>query len=310
MGDFTLESASIDVLGIGLCTVDLLFAVPHVPQFDHSMRASQFLRQGGGPAATALVTFARLAPGARGAFIGKVGDDEDGDFIRNGLEQQGIDIGHFAVARGAQSRVALVLVEESSGERGFVTRPESCGELAPSDLSKKIVSSARIVHLDDADATCMQAAIWAREAGRTVVFDGTWMHEDLEAFLPWVDVPIVSEPLVRRWLPELSPVDVVKKLSEHGAHLVVYTRGARGCVAHWDNETHFFPAFPTEVVDTTGAGDAFHEAVLYGLYRQWAPEQTIRFASATAALNCRALGGRTALLERAEVELFLSENEI
>ena len=123
-------------------------------------------------------------------------------------------------------------------------------------------------------------------------------------------MPVVSEPLVRRWMPELSPVDVVKKLSEHGAHLVVYTRGALGCVAHWDNETHFFPAFPTEVVDTTGAGDAFHGAVLYGLYRQWAPEQTIRFAAATAALNCRALGGRTALPERAEVELFLSENEI
>ena len=155
MGDFTLESASLDILGISLCIVNLLFAVTHVPQFYHSTRASQFLRQGGGPAATALVTFARLAPGARGAFIGKVGDDKDGDFIRNGLEQEGIDIGHFAVARGAQSRVALVLVEESSGERGFVTRPESCGDLVPSDLGKEIVSSARIVHLDAA-AVCRQ----------------------------------------------------------------------------------------------------------------------------------------------------------
>ena len=72
----------------------------------------------------------------------------------------------------------------------------------------------------------------------------------------------------------------------------------------------FFPALPVEVIDTTGAGDAFHGAILYGLYQQWAPEQTIRFASATAALNCRDLGGRTALPERAEVELFLSENEI
>ena len=200
MGDFTLESASIDILGIGLCTVDLLFAVPHVPQFDHSTRASQFLRQGGGPAATTLATFTRLAPWAWGAFIGKFGDDEDGDFIRCGLEQEGIDICNFAVARGA-------LVEESSVERGFVTRSESCSELAPSDICKEIVSSARIVHLDDADATCMQAATWAREAGRTVVFDRTWMHE-------------------------LSSIDVVKKPREHGAHLAVYTRGARDCVAH------------------------------------------------------------------------------
>lgn len=112
MGDFTLESASINIPGIGLCTVDQLFAVPHVPQFDHSTCASQFLRQSGRPVATALVPFARLVPGARGAFIGKVGDDEEGDFIRNGLEQEGIDIVYFAVRRGAQSRGALV--EESS----------------------------------------------------------------------------------------------------------------------------------------------------------------------------------------------------
>ena len=151
MGYFTLESASTDILSIGLCTVDLLFAVPNIPQFDHSTRASQFLRQGGGPAATALVTFARLAPGARGAFIGKVGDDENSDFIRNGLDQEEIDIVYFAVAKSAQSRVALVLMEESSGERGFVTRTESCGELAPSELRKETVSSAHIVHLDDAD---------------------------------------------------------------------------------------------------------------------------------------------------------------
>lgn len=299
-------SAAIDVLGLGLCTVDMLFTVPHPPQFDHSMRASQFLRQGGGPAATALVAFARLAPDARGAFIGKVGDDDDGDFIRAGLASEGVDTHHFAVVPGAQSRVALVLVEESSGERGFVTRPESCGELTPDELDRETITSARIVHLDDADPTCMQAARWAQEAGRTVVFDGTWLHEDLDAFLPLVDVPIVSEPLVRRWLPELKPEDVVHKLSDYGAALAVYTRGERGCIARWDGQTHTFPAFPVEVVDTTGAGDAFHGAFLYGLHRGWAPEHIVRFASAAAALNCRALGGRTALPKRSEVELLMA----
>ena len=115
--------------------------------------------------------------------------------------------------------------------------------------------------------------------------------------------------MVRRWLPELSPEDVINKLSEHGARLAVHTQGARGCVARWDNETHFSPALPVEVIDTTGAGDAFHEAALYRLYQQWAPGQIICFASATAALNCRALGGRTALPGRAEVEHLLAESK-
>lgn len=303
------DQHTIAVLGVGLCTVDMLFVVPDLPQFDRSMRAAQFLRQGGGPAATALVAFARLAPEAPCAFIGKVGDDEDGDFIRAGLQSEGVDTAHFAIAPGAHSRVALVLVEESSGERGFVTRPESCGELVPHELPHEVVSAAHVVHLDDADATCMQAARWAKEAGHTVVFDGTWLHEDLDTFLPLVDVSIVSEPLVRQWLPDLSPEQVVQKLADYGARIAVYTRGERGCVARWQDQTHSFPAFSVEVVDTTGAGDAFHGAFLYGLHKRWTPEKIIRFASATAALNCRALGGRTALPTRTEVEAFLQARE-
>ena len=227
MGNFTLESASIDVLGIGLCTVGLLFAVP---KFDHSTRASQFMRQGGGPAATALVTF---------ACSGK------------------------SPAESASSLPDRKAVANS-------LRATSAKKSSPPRVSSIWKT---------ADATYMQAAIWASEAGRIVVFDGTWMHEGLETFLPWIDVPVVSEPLMCRWLPELSPADVVKKLSEHSAHLSVYTRGARGCVTHWDNETHLFHTFPKELVDTTGAVDALHGAVPYGLYRQWASEQTIRFVS-------------------------------
>ncbi len=294
-----------DVLGIGLCTVDMLFCVPRRPDFDDSMRASHYLRQGGGPAATAMVALARL--GVNTAFIGKVGDDDDGDFIRAGLEAEGVDTSHFIVAPNAQSRVALVLVEEQSGERGFVTRPESCGELTPTDLQRDVVRAAQVVHLDDADATCMQAARWAKEAGRTVVFDGTWLHEDLGEFLPLVDVPIVSEPLVRRWLPDLSAEQVVEKLASYGATIAVYTLGERGCIARWQGQTQRFPAFAVDVVDTTGAGDAFHGAFIYGLVQAWPPERIISFAAATAALNCRALGGRTALPSLAEVKTFLAE---
>jgi sulfofructose kinase len=300
------KTAGFQVLGIGLCTVDMLFSVPRRPDFDASMRASQYLRQGGGPAATAMVALARL--GASTAFIGKVGDDDDGHFIRAELAREGVDSSHFIVAPGAQSRVALVLVEESSGERGFVTRPESCGELTPADLDREVVRAAQIVHLDDADATCMQAARWAKEAGHKVVFDGTWLHDDLDTFLPFVDVAIVSEPLVRRWLPDLPPEQVVEKLATYGIATAVYTRGAEGCVAHWRGQTHHFPAFAVDVVDTTGAGDAFHGAFIFGLLQAWPVERIIRFASATAALNCRALGGRTALPTRLEIEAFLAEH--
>ena len=68
------------VVGIGMSTVDYLFIVPDLPAFGKSVRATEYLRQPGGPVSTALVTLARL--GISTSFVGKVGDDLDGQFIK------------------------------------------------------------------------------------------------------------------------------------------------------------------------------------------------------------------------------------
>ena len=126
---------TIDAIGLGLCTVDMLFVVDRQPSFDTTMRASQYLRQGGGPVPTSLVALARL--GASTSYVGKVGDDPDGDFIRAELEKEGVDTSSFVVVPGALTRVALVLVEEATGERGFTTRPETCADLHPAEFDRE-----------------------------------------------------------------------------------------------------------------------------------------------------------------------------
>jgi len=68
------------------------------------------------------------------------------------------------------------------------------------------------------------------------------------------------------------------------------------------------PAFPVDAVDTTGCGDVFHGGYLYGLLQAWPLPQTVRFASACAALKTRALGGRTAIPTLSEIEDFLQEH--
>ena len=166
--------------------------------------------------------------------------------------------------------------------------------------------NARILHLDDADPACMQAARWAREAGNTVVYDGTWLHEDLNEFLPLVDMPIVSEPMVRRWMPDATPQQVVDRLHGYGAKIAVYTLGERGTIVRWREGTFTYPAFPVEAVDTTGAGDAFHGAFIYGLLQHWPVSDIIRYASAAAALNCRQLGGRSGLPNLSATEDFIA----
>jgi sulfofructose kinase len=77
--------------------------------------------------------------------------------------------------------------------------------------------------------------------------------------------------------------------------LVVATLGAGGALAGCDDQLTFAPAFPVPVVDTTSAGDVFHAGVIHGILHHWPLADTLRFASAAAALTCTAVGGRAAL---------------
>jgi sulfofructose kinase len=296
-------TGAVDVAGIGLITTDYLYRVPQLPAFGRSLRASGYVRACGGPAATAMACLARLGVSTR--FIGKTGTDHEGDFVAAELARLGVDTSRLRRGTG-RSRVATVLVNEESGERGFVSWPESFPPLLARDLATEDIAGARIVLLDDADDTGVEAARRAHEAGAIVVFDGTWQSERLAEFLPLVDHAIVSEFFARRWMPDADDETILHRLTDLGARTAVLTLGERGCVARFDGRHLDCPAVDVAVVDTTGAGDAFHGGYIDALLRHQDLPERLRFAAATAALNCRALGGQQSLPTRDEVDTLLS----
>ena len=295
-----------DVIGIGTCTADMLFIVPQPPTYGRSWRASQYLRQAGGPVSTALVTLARLGVSTR--YVGRAGDDPEGVFIREEFQKEGVDVSRFMLEPNVFSRAVLVLVDQTTGERCFTSRRETNTPLAVSDLDRQEIESTKVLHLDDADEASVQAAKWAKAAGVTVVLDGTHYKEELtESLLPWVDIPIVSKTFAQEWMPDAPPEAVVRQLYEFDPRIAAVTLGERGCVAQWEGDPLTFPAFPVDVVDTTGAGDAFHGGFIYGVLQDWDAVEIIRFASAVASLNCRQLGGRSGLPTVKEVHQFLEQ---
>ena len=103
-----------------------------------------------------------------------------------------------------------------------------------------------------------------------------------------------------------TTVDFVRLAAACGYPVFTVTLGERGSLTWAGGELLTLPAYRVPVVDTTGAGDVFHGAYLYGLLREWALQRVVRFASACAALKCRQLGGRQGIPSVAEVEEFLS----
>ena len=292
-----------DIVGIGVCTVDHLMSVPHMPGNNVNMRASTYLRQPGGLASCALVAAARL--GAKTKIISRIGDDEDGKYIRRDLESEGVDTSQLLARQGSASHVSLVLVNELTGERSIITRPPTGEPVNAKEIKREDITAAKVLFIDSVTDLTMQAARWAKEAGMRVVLDPAVPYAVMKDILPYVDVPIVPQQWAKAWMPDQPSAAVAEALFRAGASIAVVTLGECGSVLCWQGGIAHIPAFAVEVVDTTGAGDAYHGAFMAALLEDWQAPRMARFAAAVGSLNCRAMGGRQALPTRPEVDDFL-----
>jgi sulfofructose kinase len=300
-----ISDTSPDIIGIGICTVDHLLSVSQMPKYGLSIKASQYLQQSGGLVASALVAATRL--GTTTKIIARIGDDDEGQYIQQDLDREGVDASKLLVEANTHTHISMILVDDNTGERSFISRWATGSTITLNEISREEITSAKILFVDDVTETTLQAAQWAREAGVTVVIDPSCPFDIVKDLLPWVDVPIVPESFATQWMPNDPAETVVKALYDLGARIAIVTLGERGCVVCSADGVQAYPTIPVDVVDTTGAGDAFHGAFMYALLQDWDVPRMTRFAVAVGAMNCRFLGGRTGLPTRQDVDDFLDE---
>jgi sulfofructose kinase len=295
------------VVCIGIATLDAIAVVDRLPERGERHEAVEARLAGGGVAATAAVALARL--GVDVAFIGRVGDDAAGGFVRDALVADGVEVSGLRVVPG-RTPVSLVLVEAGSGERTLV--PDVRG-LPPLELDDRDVERARYaawVHVDQTGHPAIARLAAAGVAAR-VSLDGGNSVRRLD--LAGVDLYAPTEAALLARHPGILENALEAALAE-GPSLVVATRGAAGSVAGWRRDdgaivTHAEPAVAgVDIVSTLGAGDAFHGALLAALVRGDDVPQALRWANAAGALACRALDGRTALPTTDELTAFLGQS--
>jgi sulfofructose kinase len=185
-----MPAMGLDVVGLGLACVDDLLLLSNVPRAEERASVLRREMQGGGMAATAVVAVARL--GGTAGFVGRVGDDQSGAFILQDFRRYGVDVSRVVVEPGATSHVTVVLVDARDGARSFLGQRGTVRPLQPEDVRQDYVTSGRLLHLSDADPAALQAARWARAAGREVCFDGTHFYPSVLELLPLLDYAIVS----------------------------------------------------------------------------------------------------------------------
>ena len=283
----------------------------------------------GGAPANVAVAAARL--GADAAFIGKVGRDYYGDFLRATLTENGVDISGMLVDNDAPTTLAVVSVSET-GERSFSFYRRNCADtlLSSEEISTELLGNSRFLHFgsvsltdDPARTATLFAAQKAKELGAVVTYDpnyraNLWNSEEeaverMKSVLGFVDILKISDEELPLLTGTDDPVEGTRQLSDtYGISLILLTLGPDGAFYRRGEETGKAEGFKVKVADTNGAGDTFFGSFLsrmitLGVYRpeQLTSEQlyeSVRTANLAASLTTSRHGAIPAMPDLKELE--------
>jgi adenosine kinase len=311
-----------DVLGIGNAIVDVLarteddFLIKYAMhkgsmQLIDEMRAASLydvmgptVEISGGSAANTIVGVASL--GGRGAFVGKVKDDEFGRTFRHDIRAAGVTFDTPPAARGPATGCCYVLVTPD-GERTMNTYLGAAQDLHPDDIDTDMIAAAEITYLEGylwdpphAKEAFRKAAAAAHHADRLVALtlsDAFCVDRYRAEFLQLiktgtVDVVFANERELHS-LYQTPDFDTAVGALRVDAQLAVITRSEKGCLVVTREETDAVHAFPVEkVVDATGAGDLFAAGFLVGLSRDASYRDAARLGALAAAEVIGHIGAR------------------
>ncbi|HEU4506648.1 MAG TPA: carbohydrate kinase family protein [Pyrinomonadaceae bacterium] len=301
-------SKQFDAVGFGLNAVDHLIVVPEYPAFDTKMRLLEHKLSAGGQTASAMVALRRLD--LKTAYAGRFGSDPEGIFGFQTLKDDDVNVDFAEIVEGARNQIAFITIDARSGERTIVWDRDERLAYRRDEAPVEFGPMGRVLHLDAHDPpACVRLAQAARASGTTVSADIDNVYEGLPELLPLIDILIGSKEFPHRVTGIRDERTALIELkNRYGCALVGMTIGAAGAVVYCEGSFIESAAFDISGLcrDTTGAGDAFHGGVLYGLLTGEDIETSLKLGNAVAAMKCCALGARTALPTKAELEEFLN----
>ena len=286
----------------------------------------QFAANPGGAPANLAVAASRL--GAKTAFIGKVGHDSFGDYLKNVLAENHVDVSALKTDPVQHTTLAVVSVDKT-GERdfSFYRDPSADVNLSAEDVPEALLKDTRILHFGSVSLTAeparsatMHAARQAKALGKIVSYDPNYRArlwkseaeaiEQMKAPLPLADILKVSDEELPLLTGTADPAEGTRILTESGVQLILVTLGPDGAFYRLGERTGHVPGVPCKVGDTNGAGDTFFGALLSKLcrYSKVADipvdvlEEAIAFANKAASITTSRRGAIPAMPTLDEVE--------
>lgn len=297
------------ILCIGHAALDRIYRIEAFPPEPTKVRAIEHIEVGGGMAANAAVAIARL--GGKAELWSRVGGDTAGQIIKAGLKAERVDVRNVQAFDDARSSTSAIIVDDR-GERLIVGQRDTGMPSSTDWLPMERIGEMHAVLGDVRWLEGLRAVFTrAREEGVPTILDADLgAREVLPEILALTDYAIFSKPALREFAGRLAPdhdlgpaLDSVLALGPLHAGV---TMGALGYRWHekgalGDLLTGHVPSPSVDVIDTTGAGDAFHGAFALMIAEGHTVQHCAKVAAEVAARKCTRLGSRAGLPRRAEV---------
>jgi len=288
-----------EVIGIGALNYDILYVVERIAGPGEEVGIIDINKAPGGSAANTIVALARL--GIDTGFVGVLGNDNEGDIA---FMREGVDV---MIKRVDGSTGAAIGFIDSKGERTLYIYPGVNDKLRINDIDMEFVANSKFVHMSSfvnraqLEMLC-ELATQLKESKSKLSFSpgmlcSKYELADLYTIIERSEVVFLSENELESLISGDNYEHRASKLLDIGASIVCVTLGERGCyVVNTAGESHLVEAYPTaDVVDTTGAGDAFAAGFLYGLLYSKSIYECARAGNLLASYCIRKYGSRDGL---------------
>ncbi|PZV11995.1 MAG: ribokinase [Leptolyngbya sp.] len=292
----------------GSLNMDLVCRTPRLPQPGETILGTHFATLPGGKGANQAVAAARL--GAATAMVGRVGKDDFGQQLIQGLQSAGVDAGGVVVDGNAPTGVAAIAVDDA-GTNTIVVVPGANGQVNNEDVDRLTAQlqpgDILLLQFEVPLAAAIAAAKAARARGVTVIVDPAPARRDLPAdFFTSVDVltpnQVESSQLTGMPVTDIpTATKAARQLVKQGIGTVIVKLGEQGAVVATADDTFHQPALPVKAVDTVAAGDAFNGGLAVALAEGMALAEAAQFATAVAAASVMVPGAQASMPERSRV---------
>lgn len=290
---------------LGITVLDRIQRVAELPTTGGKYVSKDYFEVGGGPAATAAVAVAKL--GQDVDFIGRVGNDSVADVMLSELSSYGVGVTQCIQIPNALSSFSTVLVDDH-GERMIINHQDKqlnrdIEPLRSVDFSKY---SAILVDVRWPEGS-KYALEQARKYGIPSVLDADTSPEPIDDLVKLADHIAFSEPGLAKLTQTDDPIEGLNIAQKMTDGMVYVTVGAKGCYWLENEKLMHQEGKKVNVVDTTGAGDVFHGALVVAVSENMETRQAIIFSNTVAALKCTRLGGREGIPDRMTVNTEIAD---